>query len=94
MRFVSAAGAEIADIERIIERKADKKRFAVMTLGGFLGFGSKDVIVPLDALAVRGNEIVLRNMDLAQIEGLPELAHEDRDFRKLDSGQSIGLPQQ
>ncbi len=55
--LVGANSGELGDIERIVESKADKKRFLVVSRGGFLGLFETDVLVPLDNVAVRGDQV-------------------------------------
>ena len=69
---MTAAGAEVGDIEGVVENNAEKKQFLVVKRGEFLGFGGKEVALPLDTVAVQNGKVVLRGMDVAQVEAMPE----------------------
>jgi hypothetical protein len=94
MDLVGADGKEIGDIEGVVENKADKKQFVVVERGGFLGFGAKTITLPLENLAVQGERVTLRNMDVAQVDGLAEFKNDSNAFRDLDDSQQISVPQQ
>ena len=93
MDLVTAAGAEVGDIEGVVENTADKKQFLVVKRGGFLWFGGKEVAVPLDNVGVRNGKVVLRGMDVAQVEAMPEFRKENNAYRELDDTQQVSLAQ-
>jgi sporulation protein YlmC with PRC-barrel domain len=82
---------EIGDIERVVEATSDKKRFVVISRGGFLGLFESEVLVPLDNVAARGDRVVLRNMTEEQIKTLPKFDMDDKSYRELDGKTSIEL---
>lgn len=83
MDLVGADRKEIGDIEGVVENNADKKQFVVVERGGFLGFGAKTITLPLENLAVQGERVILRNMDVAQLDGLAEFRNDGNAFRDL-----------
>jgi hypothetical protein len=94
MDLVGADGKEIGDIEGVVENNADKKQFVVIERGGFLGFGAKTITLPLENVVVQGEKVTLRNMDVAQLDGLAEFKNDNSAFRDLDDTQQINLTQQ
>ena len=94
MEFVGTDGKEIGDIEGVVENNTDKKQFVVIERGGFLGFGAKTITLPLENVAVQDEKITLRNMDVAQLDGLAEFKNDNNAFRDLDDTQQINLTQQ
>jgi PRC-barrel domain len=94
MDFVGADGKEIGDIEGVVENNADKKQFVVLERGGFLGFGAKKIPIPLENVAVQGEKVTLRNMDVAQLDGMTEFSNDNNAFRELEENQQINLTQQ
>jgi hypothetical protein len=93
MDLVGADGKEIGDIEGVVENNADKKQFVVIERGGFLGFGAKTITLPLENVAVQGEKLTLRNMDVAQLDGMAEFKNDNNAFRDLDDSQQINLTQ-
>jgi sporulation protein YlmC with PRC-barrel domain len=52
--------------------RAGKVGTAVLSVGGFLGMGSKLVSVPFDQLKIEDNKIVMPGATKASLEGMPE----------------------
>lgn len=94
MDLVGADGKEIGAIEGVVENNADKKQFVLVERGGFLGFGAKEIAIPVENLAVQGEKVTLRNMDVAQLDGTSEFNNDNNAFRELDDAQQINLSQQ
>lgn len=80
---------EVGDIERIVEANTDKKRYLVISRGGFLGLFETEVLVPLENVAAQGDRIVLRNMTEEQIKTLP--AFDKGGYRDLESSETLTL---
>jgi 3-oxoacyl-ACP reductase-like protein len=94
MDLVGADRKEIGNIEGVVENNADKKQFVLVERGGFLGFGAKEIAIPVENLAVQGGKVTLRNMDVAQLDGTAEFSNENNAYRELDDAQQINLTQQ
>ncbi len=82
---------EVGDIESVVESNADKKRFIVISRGGFLGFFETAVAVPLENVAVRNDQIVLQNLTEEQLKALPKFENENNAYRELDDNENITL---
>ncbi len=48
---------------------------AVLSVGGFLGMGSKLVSVPFDQLHIEANKIIMPGATKASLEGMPEYSY-------------------
>jgi sporulation protein YlmC with PRC-barrel domain len=94
MDLVGADGKEIGDIEGVVENNADKKQFVLVERGGFLGFGAKGIAIPVENVAVQGEKVTLRNMDVTQLDGMAEFTNGNNAVRELDDTQQINLRQQ
>jgi sporulation protein YlmC with PRC-barrel domain len=94
MDLVGVDGKEIGEIEGVVENNADKKQFVLVERGGFLGLGAKEIAIPAENIAVQGEKVTLRNMDVAQLDGLAEFNNEGNAYRELDGTQQISLSQQ
>src|SRR5215207_1738331 len=64
--LVGPDGKKIADVEGMVENNADKKQFVIVERGGFLGIGAKEIAISIENIAVQGDKVMLRNMDVAQ----------------------------
>ncbi len=89
--LVGANSGELGDIERVVESKADKKRFLVISRGGFLGLFETDVLVPLDNVAVRNDQVVARDLTEEQLKALPKFESDDNAYQVLENNQSVTL---
>jgi hypothetical protein len=94
MDLVGTDGKEIGAIEGVVENNADKKQFVLVERGGFLGFGAKEIAIPVENLAMQGEKVSLRNMDVAQLDGMTEFGNDNNAYRELDDTQQINLTQQ
>jgi hypothetical protein len=48
----------------------------------------------VENLAVQGEKVTLRNMDVAQLDGTAEFSNDNNAYRELDDTQQINLTQQ
>lgn len=94
MDLVGPDGKGIGDIEGVVENSADKKQLVVIERGGLLGLGAKTIALPLENVAVQGEKVILRNMDVAQLDGMAEFNNDNNAFHELDDTQQISLTQQ
>lgn len=93
MDLVAADGKEIGEIEGVVEGQ-DGKRFVIIERGGVLGIGAREIAIPIENLAVQGERLVLRNMDVAALDALPAYKNDNKAFRELGEDQQIGLAHQ
>ena len=69
------ANETVGTIDDLIVTPADKVPFAVLSVGGFLGMGTKYVVVPYNSLEVRDKKIVLVGATKESLKGLPEFKY-------------------
>jgi sporulation protein YlmC with PRC-barrel domain len=63
----------IGTIDDVLMNDSDRKAgTAVISVGGFLGMGSKLVSVPFDQLQIGDDKIVMPGATKASLEGMPE----------------------
>lgn len=56
---VNAAGKDVGEIDDIVVNDQDQAVYAVVGVGGFLGFGGKDVAIPFDQLRLGAENVIL-----------------------------------
>ena len=69
------AGETVGTIDDLIVTPNDKVPFAVLSVGGFLGMGTKLVVVPNSALEVRDKKMVLPGATKESLKALPEFKY-------------------
>lgn len=63
----------IGSVDDVLLSSSDNKAGnVVISVGGFLGMGSKLVSVPFDQLKVEADKVVLPGATKASLEGMPE----------------------
>ena len=70
MDVVSADGEDIGDVEEVLGGADGQAAALALEVGGFLGVGERDVIVPLDQVTMQGDDLVL-DMTQEEVEALP-----------------------
>jgi hypothetical protein len=72
---VNGANETVGTIDDLIVTPNDKVPFAVLSVGGFLGIGTKYVVVPYNTLEVHDNKMMLRDATKESLKGLPEFKY-------------------
>ena len=66
----------IGSIDDVLMGSDHKANTAVLSIGGFLGMGSKLVSVPIDQLKVTDDRIVMPGATKASLEGMPDYKYQ------------------
>ncbi len=72
---VNEANETVGTIDDLIVTPNEKVPFAVLSVGGFLGIGTKYVVVPYSSLHVANNRMVLPGATKDTLRGLPEFKY-------------------
>lgn len=72
---VNEANETVGTIDDLIVTPSEKVPFAVLSVGGFLGMGSKYVVVPYSALEVHDKKMLLRGATKESLKSLPEFKY-------------------
>lgn len=86
---VNSAGDEIGEIDEIVLSKRDNQLYAVVEVGGFLGMGEKEVVIPLKELQMRDGKLwaPLTASTQEQIKSLPE--YDESQYQEVSEEQRI-----
>jgi hypothetical protein len=57
MTVINQVDEEIGEVEQVVRGKADERIRAVVSVGGFLGIGDKEVTIPIDELHIEGDRL-------------------------------------
>jgi hypothetical protein len=94
MELVGANGGVIGVIEGIVVSKTDRRPFALIKRGGFLGIGAKEFAILLENATLKGNRIAVANARDGQLDVLDEYDEGSAAFRELDDIQPVILRQE
>jgi hypothetical protein len=72
---VNEANETVGTIDDLIVSPSEKVPFAVLSVGGFLGMGTKYVVVPYSSLQVRDKKMVLPGATKESLKALPEFKY-------------------
>jgi len=72
---VNEANQTVGTIDDLIVTPNDRVPFAVLSVGGFLGMGTKLVVVPFTALEVNDKRMMLRGATPESLKALPEFKY-------------------
>ncbi len=72
---VNEANETVGTIDDLIVTPTEKVPFAVLSVGGFLGMGSKYVVVPFSSLHVKDKRMVLPGATKNSLTALPEFKY-------------------
>jgi len=72
---VNEANETVGTIDDLIVTTGEKVPFAVLSVGGFLGMGTKYVVVPYSALKVQDKKMVLPGATKDSLKALPEFKY-------------------
>jgi len=72
---VNEANETVGTIDDLIVTANEKVPFAVLSVGGFLGMGSKYVVVPFSSLQVQNKKMMLPGATKESLKGLPEFKY-------------------
>lgn len=75
---VNESGDTVGNIDDLIITSDDKVPFAVLSVGGFLGMGTKHVVVSFGELQTRDNEMMLRGASSESLKNLPGFAYNEK----------------
>ena len=72
---VNEANETVGSIDDLIVTPSEKVPYAVLSVGGFLGMGTKYVVVPYSALEVSDKRMLLRGATKDSLKSLPEFKY-------------------
>jgi len=72
---VNEADVTVGTIDDLIVTPGEKVPFAVLSVGGFLGIGTKYVVVPFSSLQVKDKKMVLPGATKDSLMALPEFKY-------------------
>jgi sporulation protein YlmC with PRC-barrel domain len=87
---VNQAGDEIGEVEEIVRDKETGSFHAVVSVGGFLGIGDKQVAIALDDLKLRDEQLLI-SLDSTEEQLKAYPAYEEARYEKVKDEQLVDL---
>ena len=76
---VNEANETVGTIDDLIVTPTDNVPYAVLSVGGFLGMGSRYVVVPFSSLQVKGKQMVLPGATKDSLMALPAFKYSTKN---------------
>ena len=87
---VNPAGDEIGEVEEIVRDKQTGTLHAVVSVGGFLGIGDKEVAIALDDLKLKNEQLLTSQASTEeQLKAYP--AYEEDRYEEVEDEQLVDL---
>lgn len=85
---VNAKGEQVGDIEDIVMDPQGDAMYAVVSVGGFLGMGEKNVALPFDQLRMGADDAILMSEQSEdELKQMP--AYEESKYKPVERGQPL-----
>ena len=88
MNVYNERGDKLGDVERVVQ-SSDGNVHIVIGSGGFLGIRERDVPIPLERVAIRGNRLVTQGLTGDQVRVMPVFDPGDRTYRDLARNTTV-----
>ena len=75
---------KIGSIDDLIMSRAKGGTYAVIGVGGFLGVGTRDVVVPVNRLKQEGDKLILSGATKDTLKAMPEFKYAEREKKRPD----------
>ena len=72
---VNEANETVGSVDDLIVTPSERVPFAVLSVGGFLGVGTKYVVVPFNSLQMRDKKIILPGATKDALKALPDFKY-------------------
>ncbi len=72
---VNDNGQNVGTIDDLIVTPNEQVPFAVLSVGGFLGMGTKYIVISYSSLLIRNNQMVLHGATKESLKALPEFKY-------------------
>ena len=91
MEVYNYRNEKLGEVKRLVRGIANNQRFIVLEHGGFLGLGEKEVPLPLDRFAVRGDRLYFRGLTEAELRQTPDWDMNSREYREFGDNETIRM---
>jgi len=89
MSVYNGRGEKLGDVEKVL-MGADSRSYVLLSHGGFLGLGSKQVAISSDQLVLRGDRLIAETLTDDQVRAFPEFK-ESANFKEMDDDQTASF---
>ena len=81
-------GAAVGVVDDVVLHRRDRVTAAVLSMGGFLGFGADRAVVPVRQLRLQGERVVAPDLTREVLERVDN--YQPRDWDRVDRDRLLG----
>jgi sporulation protein YlmC with PRC-barrel domain len=81
-------GEAVGIVDDVVSHRRERVTAAVLSMGGFLGFGADKAVVPVRQLRLQGERLVAPNLTRAVMERVDN--YHSRDWDRVDRDRLLG----
>jgi sporulation protein YlmC with PRC-barrel domain len=81
-------GEAVGKVDDVVMHRRDRVTGAVLSMGGFLGFGADKAVVPVRQLRLQGDRVVGPNLTREVLERVDN--YNERDWDRVDRDRLLG----
>ena len=83
---------ELGNIDRVLERPADKKQYLLVIRRRLLGLFKTEILISLENVSIGGERIVLRDVSPEQLDSFPQFdPNIESAYRRLEDHEFVLL---
>jgi sporulation protein YlmC with PRC-barrel domain len=86
MDVITSDGESVGDVQKIVISPNNQDIHAVVSVGGLLGIGAKTILIPLDSITIKNDELHVRATQ-AELEAMTDYGSED--FVELEGDAAV-----
>jgi PRC-barrel domain len=87
MALYNARGDKMGEVEEVVSGPGNAL-YLIIAHGGFLGLGQKQVAMPIEQVAMRGDRLVAESLTDEQIRAMPSFDTGDKNYKEAKDGQT------
>jgi PRC-barrel domain len=87
MALYNARGDKMGEVEEVVSGPGNAL-YLIVAHGGFLGLGQKQVAMPIEQVAMRGDRLVAETVTDEQIRAMPSFDTGDKNYKEAEDGQT------
>jgi hypothetical protein len=87
MALYNARGDKMGEVEEVVSGPGNAL-YLIIAHGGFLGLGQKQVAMPIEQVAMRGDRLVAESLTDEQIRAMPTFDADDKNYKEAKDGQT------
>ena len=84
LKVINQQGKELGEVDSVVQPQAGGPASVLLEVGGVLGIGDREIVIPLDELRLVGQELIWdTNLDASQLKDAQNYQYEEDRYSRL-----------